>query len=163
MVTNKTNAVMISEEDIEQLLAEWDNVPSWIKIHVSVKQPAHRCEGQLLLQDETLVFHGRDMKEGRDFQLEIPLDAITDVNMGFDEEVEARIAFDFGTGGFEPFTVRYQDNGENQTIYFNTYPDNYQPHMNFNNRKWYQMLEEMTTGKRTLEPVRTGQRVLVGV
>ncbi len=163
MVTNKTNAVMISEEDIEQLLAEWDNVPSWIKIHVSVKQPVHRCEGQLLLQDETLVFHGRDMKEGGDFQLEIPLDAITDVNMGFDEEVEARIAFDFGTGGFEPFAVRYQDNGENQTVYFNTCPDNYQPHMNFNNRKWYEMLDEMTTRKRTLEQVRTRQRVLVGV
>ena len=55
--------------------------------------------------------------------------------MGFDEEVEARIAFDFGTRGVEPFAVRYQDNGETQTIYFNTCPDNYQSHMNFNNRK----------------------------
>ncbi len=163
MVSNRINAVMIDKEDIEQLLAEWENIPTWIKIHVSVKQPAHRCEGQLLLQDKNLVFCGRDMKEGRDFQLEIPLDAITDINMGFDEEVVARIAFEFGTGGFEPFAVRYQDNGENHTIYFNTCPDNYQPHMNFNNRKWCRMLEEIITGNRTPEPVRTRHRVLVGV
>ncbi len=162
MVNNRSNALMIAAEDIEQLLGEWDKIPSWIKIHVSVKQPAHRCQGQLLLQDETLLFRGRDIKERRDFQLEIPLDAITEVNIGFDEEVEARIAFDFGTGGFEPFAVRYQDNGETETIYFNTCPDNYQPHMNFNNRKWCRMLEEMITGNRTLEPVRTRQRVLVG-
>ena len=163
MVNSTINAVMINKGDVELLLSEWDKIPSWIKIHVSVKQPTHRYEGQLLLQDETLLFRGRDMKEGRDFQLEIPLDAITEVNMGFDEEVAARIAFDFGTGGFEPFAVRYQDNGENQTVYFNTCPDNYRPHMNFNNRKWYRILEEMTTGNRTLEPVRTRQRVLVGV
>ena len=61
------------------------------------------------------------------------------------------------------FAVRYQDNGENHTIYFNTCPDNYPPHMNFNNRKWCRMLEEMITGNRTPEPVRTGHRVLVGV
>jgi len=154
---------MIDNKDVEQLLAEWDKVPTWIKIHVAVKQPAHRCEGQLSLRDATLVFHGRDMKEGRDFLLEIPLEAITEVNMGFDEEIEARIAFDFGNGGAEPFAVQYQDDGENHTVYFNTCPDNYQPHINFNNRKWCQMLEEMITGHKVLEPVGTRQRVLVGV
>jgi len=161
--SNRINAVMIDNKDVEQLLAEWDKVPTWIKIHVSVKQPAHRCEGQLSLQDETLVFRGRDMKEGRDSLLEIPLEVITEVNMGFDEEVEARIAFDFGGGEFEPLAVDYQDNGVKHTVYFNTCPDNYQPHINFQNRKWYQMLERMISRNTTLEPMGTRQRVLVGV
>ena len=163
MVSNKTNAVMINKEDIEQLLVEWNKVPTWIKIHVSVRQPAHRCEGQLFLQDETLVFRGRDMKEGRDYLLEIPLEAITEVKMGFDGEEGVRIAFDFGTAGFEPFGVRYQVHGENHTVYFNIYPDNYPPHINFNNRKWCQMLEKMITGNRASEPIETRHHVLTGI
>ncbi len=163
MVNNKANVVMITEEDIEGLLVEWDNVPTWIKIHVSVKHPAHRCEGQLLLEDENLVFRGRDMKEGRNFGLEIPLDAITDITLGFDKELATRIAFDFGTRGFEPFAVRYQDNGESRTIYFNDVADNYPPHINLNNRKWYKILEELITGNSRLQLGRTNHRVLVGV
>ena len=48
MVNNKSNVLMITEEDIEQLLIEWANVPVWIKAHVSAKYPAHRYEGGLM-------------------------------------------------------------------------------------------------------------------
>jgi hypothetical protein len=163
MDSYKTNAIMVNAEDIEQYLSEWGKVPTWIKIHVSIKYPLHRYEGQLILQDDILVFRGQDMKEGRNYHLEIPMEVIKEVQMGFSEDKDSRIAFDFGTAGFEPFGVLYQLNGENYTVYFYTCPDNYQPHMNFNTRKWYQMLEEMINGNGASRLVRTKQRVLVGV
>lgn len=162
MDSYKTNAIMIDAEDIEQFLAEWDKVPTWIKIHVSAKSPLHRYEGQLFLQDEVLVFRGQDMKEGRNFHLEIPLEVIKEVQMGFLGDKDSKIAFDFGTIGFEPFGVRYRVNGEDYTVYFYTCPDNYRPHMNFNTRKWCQVLGEMINGNRASELLRTKNRILVG-
>lgn len=161
MVNNRTSAVMITEEDIEQLLAEWNNVPAWIKMHVSTRCPAHRYEGQLLVDDENLVFRGRDMKEGKYFELEIPLDTITDVNVGFSKEVQASIDPAFGTGGPVPFVVRYQDNDIRQTIYFNTCADNYPPHISVNNLKWYEMLDEMIAKAKPVKFVSRDNRTLV--
>ena len=79
MVNSRSNVVMITEEDIEQLLIEWKNVPAWIKAHVSARRPAHRYQGELLLGNESLVFNGRDIKEGKAFAVEIPFDRIKDV------------------------------------------------------------------------------------
>jgi hypothetical protein len=143
MVENRTNVVMITEEDIGQLLNEWDNVPSWVKTHLTTKCPAHRYEGELKLDDENLVFGGRDMKEGKSFELEIPFERITDVCFGFSDDLQTNNDPAFGICGPAPFAVRYQDNGNNKTVYFNTCSDNYPPHMYINNIRWYEELVEI--------------------
>ena len=151
MVNNRSNVLMITEEDIEQLLSEWANVPAWVKAHVIAKCPAHRYEGELLIDGENLLFDGRDIKEGRVFGLKIPLDNITDVNVGFSEDLKASSDPAFGIGGPVPFVVRYQNNGKSQTAYFNTSDDNYPPHINVNNIKWYEMLDEIVAKSERLE------------
>ena len=150
MVKNRTNVVMITEEEIEQLLTEWNNVPAWIKAHVSPKCPAHRYEGELLIDGENLVFNGRDIKEGQDFKLEMPVGDITDINIGFSKFLKASIDPAFGMGGPVPFVVRYQNNGRSGTVYFNTTSDNYPPHQHINNRRWYETLGEIVTKNRRL-------------
>ena len=161
MIKNRTNAVMTTEEDIEQLLTEWNNVPAWVKAHVSSRCPAHRYEGELLLNGENLVFSGRDIKEGKDFKLEMPFDSITDVYVGFSEFLKASIDPAFGIGGPVPFAIRYQDNCKSQTVYFNTCSDNYLPHRHINNIRWYEALSEIVTENRGLKPTNRRNRSLV--
>ncbi len=151
MVNKRSNVMMIPEEDIEQLLYEWAIVPEWIKAHVSARHPAHRYEGELKIEDEKLVFSGRDIKAGKDFELEIPLDGITDVHLGFNEHLKASIDPAFGIGGPVPFVVRYQDNGKNQTVYFTTSFSNYLTHGEATNRKWYETLDEIIARYRRLK------------
>jgi len=143
MVENRTNVVMITEEDIGQFLTEWDNVPSWVKTHLTATCPAHRYEGELKLDDEKLVFGGRDIKEGKSFELAIPFECITDVCFGFSEDLKTNTDPASGIVGPAPFAVCYRDNGNNKTVYLNTCSDNYTPHMYINNIRWYEELVEI--------------------
>jgi len=161
MVNKRSNVVMITEEDVEQLLYQWAIVPEWIKAHVSARCPAHRYEGELLIGDEQLVFSGRDIKAGKDFKLEIPFDGITNVYLGFSEGLKASTNPAFGIGGPVPFAVCYQDNGKSQTIYFNTSFNNYLAHGDTTNCRWYETLDEIVTKYRRLKLVSRRNRSLV--
>lgn len=145
MINKNSSVLMITEEDIEQLLTEWGNVPQWVKAHVSTKCPAHRYEGELMLNDESLIFHGRDIGEGKDCELELPLNCIAEVYIGFSKHLKASIDPAFGMGGPEPFAIRYKNNGESQTVYFNTSSDRYPPHRRINNLRWYETLDTIVT------------------
>jgi len=142
MVREKINATIIMEEDVESLLAEWDRVPAWIKVHMSAKRPAHRYEGRLVMVDEGLSFMGRDMKEGVSFELEIPMESITRVGLGFNERMQESIDPVFGAGGPLPITVDFLENGRTRKAYISTCADNYSAHINVNNVRWYEMLDE---------------------
>lgn len=161
MVTRRSNVVMITEEDVEQLLYQWAIVPEWIKAHVLARCPAHRYEGELVIGDEKLVFSGRDIKAGEDFKLEIPFDGITDVYLGFSQDLKTSTDPAFGIGGPVPFAVCYQDNGRSQTIYFNTSFNNYLAHGETTNRKWYETLDEIVTKHRRFKLVSQRKRSLV--
>lgn len=161
MVNKRSNVVMITEADVEQLLSEWAIVPEWIKAHVSARCPAHRYEGELMIGDEKLVFSGRDIKTGKDTELEIPLDGISDVHLGFSEGLKPSTDPAFGIGGPVPFAVCYQDNGRSQTVYFNTSFSNYLAHGEATNRKWYETLDEIITKYRRLKLVSRRNRFLV--
>jgi hypothetical protein len=131
---------MIAEGDIKQLLADWESVPGWIKAQVSARQPAYRYDGELTIEGERLVFVGYDIKEGRDFILEIPLASITNVGLRFSDQLQESIDPAFGIGGPVPFAVQYQHNGRSETLYINTSLDNCFTHVEGNNRHWYETL-----------------------
>ena len=145
MISKISPARMIKQEDIEQLLLEWSSVPQWVKAHISTKCPPHRYEGDLAIEGEHLVFRGRDIKEGKDFEEVIPLDSIIGVFFDFDKHLKGSIDPSFGIGGQVPFAVRYQSNGGEQTAYFNTYLSHHPIHMVNGNRKWYETLRDITS------------------
>ena len=124
---NKTSWVlMITEEDIDQLLGEWERVPVWLKLHLKPRCPAHRYEGELTIDDEKVVFHGRDIKEGTDYGIEVPFARVTSVGFGFSDRLKKTFDPAFGIGGPTPFTIGYRDAaGDNHTVYFNTSFPNY--------------------------------------
>ena len=140
VISKSSPALMIAEEDIKQLLSDWKNVPAWIKAQVSARQPAYRYQGELMIEGDTLVFAGRDIKEGKEFILEIPLASITDVGRRFSEQLKASIDPAFGIGGPVPFAVQYQQNGRRETLYFNTSFKSCFAHTEGNNRHWYETL-----------------------
>lgn len=146
MARNRTNVAMITEEDIRELLKEWEQVPAWIKAHVRSRCPAHRYEGELLIDGGKLVFAGRDIKEGRVLELTIPLELVTEVRIGFSESMKDNIDLAFGAGGPVPFVVCYQENGHGRTLYFNTLADNFAAHIDIDNIQWYETLDSMVTG-----------------
>jgi len=151
-ISKASPALMITEADIGQLLSEWSNVPAWIKGHVSTTQPTHRYEGELVIEDESLVFTGYDIKEGKDFNLEIPLASITDVSLRFSEQLKISIDHAFGIGGPVPFVVQYQHEGRSEALYFNTSFKSCFAHTEGNNRKWYETLYEILTKYKGSKP-----------
>ena len=148
-ISKTSPALMITEEDIRQLLSDWKNVPAWIKAQVSARQPAYRYQGELMIQGETLVFTGRDIKEGKDFRLEVPLNSITVVGRRFSDQLKASIDPAFGMGGPVPFAVQYQHDGKTDTLYFNTSFKSCFAHTEGNNRHWYEILYGITARYQT--------------
>ena len=150
-ISKASPALMIAEEDIRQLLLDWDSVPAWIKGHVSTTQPTHRYEGKLAIEGDSLVFTGYDIKEGKDFNLEIPFASIIDVSLRFSEQLKSSIDHAFGIGGPVPFVVQYQHEGRSDALYFNTSFKSCFAHAEGNNRKWYETLYEILTKYRRLK------------
>lgn len=74
------NTLMAFEEDIKNR-DFWD----WMKAHTSGYKPLHRYEGTLELDEEKIVFDGKDAKEDKNFHLEISNKDIEDVYLGWDE------------------------------------------------------------------------------
>ncbi|UCE98175.1 MAG: hypothetical protein JSV74_02255 [Dehalococcoidia bacterium] len=142
MMNKTSNVIMIFEDEIQKLVYEWMVIPDWVKAHVSLKCPAHRYEGELTLYTEKLVFVGWDIKVSRDFALEIPLSNITAVSMDFSKNLMQNTDPAFGLGGPTPFVVRYQDNGSERSVFFNTSFKNYLINGERTNRGWYEMLGE---------------------
>ena len=149
------------EEDIEALLEEWERVPTWIKIHLSSRRPAHRYEGQLFLDEECLFFEGRDMKEGRHIEIELTLDSITGVSLGFSEKMQADIDPVFGTGGPTPFSVEFREKVQTRKAFISTCADNYPAHIIMNNIRWYEMLDEILANREVYITRETRVRELV--
>ncbi len=152
----RANAVMIGEEDIEEMLDAWKDVPTWLKMHLAAKRPAHRYEGQLEADGDRLVFRGRDMKEGCSCEIEVPLAAIDRVSLGFGTSMDSGVDPVFGNGGPVPLAIHYHDGGASRSIYFHVLADNYAPHITADNVRWYEMLDEaleqraLSTRKREL-------------
>lgn len=138
----RMNAVMIGEDDITAMHDAWEEVPAWLKIHLAPKRPAHRYEGQLVIDDNRLAFYGRDMKEGKSFDIEVPLAAITDVGLGFDNPTLSGVDPVFGNGAPIPFAVYYDDGDCSRIAYFSILADNYTPHITADNIRCYEMLGE---------------------
>jgi len=154
-------AMMIAEEDTEELVREWDNVPEWIKAHVKAKYPAHRYEGEIASDGDCLVFCGRDIKEGKDYELKIPFDSIKEVYLGFSNYLKLGIDLAFGMGGPAPLAVHYRDGDWERTAYFNTGFDHYIPHVTMNNRLWCERLNNII--ERWRKPARRDRRILMAV
>ena len=150
----RTNAVMIAEEDIEELVSEWQSVPAWIKAHVKASAPAHRYEGELTIEAGELVFQGRDIKESRNLIMSIPLDDIDEVSVGFSSLLPEDVDPAFGVGGPLPVTVRYQADGQAKTLYFSTMADGYTPHVQVDNIRWYEVLDNLLANQQSVRPQR---------
>jgi len=165
MISKISPAMMITREDIEQLLLEWSRIPRWVKAHISTKSPPHRYEGDLAIEDECLVFKGRDIKEGKDFREVIPLDSIIDVVFDCDKHLKGSVDPSFGIGGPVPLVVHYQSKGEEQTAYFNTCLSHYPIHIVNGNREWYETLRDITshTARRGLRVEKDRVLVAAGV
>ena len=89
----------------------------WLKAHTSFMKPLHRYRGSLELRDPALRFHGEDLKEGRHFQLVVPLSAIRGLHLGFDDVFRRTEDRQLGLFGFQPLRITHEDANELRTLY----------------------------------------------
>jgi len=143
MVRNRTNVVMIIREDIKHLPAEGEDASQRPIKRAKTRYPVNRYEGSLLFNDNALVFDGWDIKEKKQFVIEIPIAGIINVCVGFRRNLKENVDPVFGIAGTVPFVISYSIKGENQTAYFNTCSDSYPPHQYINNIRWYEELSEI--------------------
>ena len=106
----KENTLLAFDEDIRSR-----SLVDWIKAHASGFKPLHRYEGSLKLDEEKLVFEGRDVKESSGFKLEIAVHEITDVYYGFDEVFKGREERAWPWN--KPLRIRFKENDVEKTIY----------------------------------------------
>lgn len=72
--------MLISEEDIEAEMLKRLRA----KI-VTQMLPPHRYDGILVLNDDEIIFDGKDILDGSRFRLVIPLSSVIDIHLGYDE------------------------------------------------------------------------------
>jgi hypothetical protein len=109
------NSLMAYEDDIRDR-SFWD----WMKAHTSGFEPLHRYEGVLGLNEERIIFDGRDVKEAKDFDVEIPLKDVTDVYFGWDDVFTGFPLTKAGERAYpwnKPLRLRYRDGQEERTLY----------------------------------------------
>ncbi len=104
------NSLMAYEEDIKS--RSWID---WLKAHTSGFKPLHRYEGVLEMNDNELIFNGKDVRDDREFQLKIPLKSIIDVHYGFDEVFKGREERAWPWN--KPLRIKYQSENGEKTIY----------------------------------------------
>jgi len=161
MIARKSPALMIKETDIDQLLLEWCHVTHWVRAHISQRRPAHRYEGDLLLEDQRLVFRGRDLKDGKNYEEIVALDRIISVYPGFSKLLEGSSQPSFGIGGQVPLVVRYHSDAGEQTAYLHVCHDHYPLHLASGNLDWYEALRDAIHTAPQRQPVGARSGVLV--
>jgi hypothetical protein len=109
------NSLMAYEEDIKDR-----SFRDWMKAHTSGFEPLHRYEGTLGLNEERITFDGKDVKEAKDFDIEIPLKDIADVYFGWDDVFTGFPLTKAGERAYpwnKPLRLRYRGGQEERTIY----------------------------------------------
>lgn len=74
------NTLLSFEKDIQNR-----SFLDWLKAHTSFLKPLHRYKGVLILDKESFIFAGRDVKKDKDFNLEVSINEIIDIYLGFDD------------------------------------------------------------------------------
>ena len=104
------NSLMAYEEDVKN--RTWID---WVKAHTTGFKPLHRYEGTLEINNSHIIFRGRDVKEDKEFHLEIPIEDIKDVYYGFDEVF--RMREERAAPWNKPLRIKYKSGNDEKTIY----------------------------------------------
>lgn len=110
--TEYENSLLAYDEDIKNR-----SVVEWLTAHTSFLKPLHRYQGILKVDEEAIVFDGKNKKGYIDFNITILIDNITDIYLGYDEVFRRREDRSLGLRGFEPLRIRFETKRGEKTIY----------------------------------------------
>jgi len=128
---------MAYEEDIKRR-----GFIDWLKAHTTGFKPLHRYEGVLELNDNELIFSGKDVKEDKEFKLKIPLKNITDIYYGFDNVFKGREERAWPWN--KPLRIRYKsEDGKEETIYLFAHFHHKRGIRTSDNKEVYEKLKEI--------------------
>ena len=109
------NSLMAYEEDIKN-----GKFTDWLKALTSGFKPLHRYEGIFELNEGAIIFEGRNVKEDKNFRLEIPIEKVTDVYLGWDDVFTGFPGNRAGDRAYpwnKPLRIRYESEQGERTIY----------------------------------------------
>ncbi len=106
------NTLLAYEEDIKNRTFR-----EWIVAHTSFLKPLYRYQGTLRVDEEALVFDGKNKNGYIDFNMTILVKDITDVFFGYDDVFRRREDRSLGLGNFKPLRIRFENKRGEQTFY----------------------------------------------
>ena len=121
------------EEDIKEA-----DFIDWLEAHTSFMMPLHRYKGMIELNSDNIVFTGVDVKNGEEYNLEIPIKNINDVHLGFDDVFKRR---DDRSPWNKPLRIRFKEDDDEKTIYL--FINFHRTLRTTDNKKVYQKLIEI--------------------
>lgn len=134
--TEYENSLLAYEEDIKNR-----SFLEWLAAHTSFLRPLHRYHGILKVDEEAIVFDGKNKNGYIDFNVTILTESITDLFFGYDEVFRRREDRSLGLTGFRPLRIRFENKRGEQTIYVFA---NYHWMRTSKNRMLYDQLKTIT-------------------
>mgnify|MGYP006987896206 CR=1 FL=1 len=132
MIAKKEKALMSFDIDIKNRTF-WE----WAKAHTSLAKPLHRYEGEIILEEDRIVFHGINKQSRKDFKNVIMKERVTDITMGFDRNFKRREDRSLGLA-FKPLRISFSENGKKKIMYLII---SFNPLLrSSNNQDWYDTL-----------------------
>jgi len=109
----------------------------WARAHTSLAKPLHRYEGEIILEEDRIVFRGINKQSRKEFEKTITKNTVTDIQMGFDKIFKRREDRSLGLA-FQPLRISFKENGSIRMMYLII---SFRPFCrSSNNEEWYNTL-----------------------
>jgi hypothetical protein len=106
------HSLLAFKEDIEHR-----GLLDWLEAHTSFMRPLHRYYGILKIDQENLLFSGKDEKSGKSFYLLIKISEITGIHLGYDNIFRRIEDRSLGIFHFVPLRIDFMKEGKEECIY----------------------------------------------
>ncbi len=111
MIAKKEKALMSFDIDIKNRTI-WE----WANAHTSLAKPLHRYEGEIILEEDRIIFQGINKQSKKNFEKVVIKDAITGIKMGFDRIFKRTEDRSLGLA-FKPLRISFMENGKIRMMY----------------------------------------------
>ena len=109
-----TDAIWASDDDIRELKKNFKEHVLMAHLSQPLGKPLHRYIGKLVINEDALIFYGKDKKAGEIVEKLIPKEKIIEIFLGWDETL---IRWMDTRAWMPPLRVRFEEDSKQKTLY----------------------------------------------
>lgn len=108
------DAIWAFEEDIKELKKSFKEHILMAHLSQPLGKPLHKYIGKLIMEEDCLIFYGRDKKTKKPFEVLIPRENVREVFLGWDDVLRR---WRDTRAWIPPLRIRFEDEGKLRTLY----------------------------------------------